>query len=297
MTIVSHNHDNETAVLDCVSRFFTSHWIGNILKKCNGPKEKGVPAISLLRYKLSNVFVGRSMYMQQRTGSFKESFSKNTFYRFLNSAKTNWLRFITHLTSTIINDDVRDLTDENRVNVFIVDDTLFNRTSCKKTELGSKVFDHTEMNYKKGFRLLTLGRTDGNTLMPVNSHLLGSSKESNIIGPVNSFDARSLAGKRRKLAQEKAPDVMMHLIDRAVSEGISADYVLFDSWFANPAQILDIKSRDIDVIAMIKKSSRIRYEYQGEQKNIKQIIALNKKRRGKSRYLLSNNERTKTSEL
>ena len=80
----------------------------------------------------------------------KKAFQKNTFYRFLNSVKTNWIRFTTHLASTIINDDVRDLTDENRVNVFIVDDTLSNRTSCKKTELGSKVFDHTEMNYKKG---------------------------------------------------------------------------------------------------------------------------------------------------
>lgn len=93
MSIISQDSENEVAVLDCVQRFFSSHKIGSLLKKCNGTKEKGVSAVSLLRYKLSNVFVGRSMYMQQRTGSFKEDFSKNTFYRFLNSTKTNWLRF------------------------------------------------------------------------------------------------------------------------------------------------------------------------------------------------------------
>ena len=93
MSIISQNSKNEAAVLDCVQRFFSSHRVGSLLKKCNGTKEKGIPAISLLLYKLSNIFVDRSMYMQQRTGSFKEDFSKNTFYCFLNSTKTNWLRF------------------------------------------------------------------------------------------------------------------------------------------------------------------------------------------------------------
>lgn len=289
MSIISQNSENEVAILECVQRFFSFHKVGSLLKKCNGTKEKGVPAISLLRYKLSNVFVGRSMYMQQRTGSFKENFSKNTFYRFLNSAKTNWLRFTSMLASQIINDEVKCLTEEKRSNVFIIDDTLFNRTSCKKTELGSRVFDHVEMKFRKGFRLLTLGWSDGNTFLPVNSCLLASSKESNIIGPAKEFDMRSIAGKRCKLAQMKAPDAMMNLIDTAVAAGISADYVLFDCWFANPAQIKALKSKNLDVIAMIKKSSRIKYEYEGEKLNIKQIYAKNKKRRGRSKYLLSVN--------
>ena len=62
---------------------------------------------------------------------------------------------------------------------------------------------------------------------------------------------------------------------------------LFDCWFANPAQITAIKSKGMDVIAMIKKSSRIQYQYEGQKLNIKQIYAKNKKRRGRSKYLLS----------
>ena len=167
--------------------------------------------------------------MQQRTDSFKEDFSKNTFYRFLNSAKTNWLRFTSLLAADIVNNDIRDLTDQERKNVFIIDDSLFNRTSCKKTELGSKVFDHTDMHFKKGFRMLTLSWSDGNTLIPVNSCLLASAKDTNIIGPIKDFDHRTLAGKRRKLAQAKAPEAMMTLLDTALSAGLNADYVLFDS--------------------------------------------------------------------
>ena len=259
MSSIPQNHSDDKALVDCVQKFFFKHHVGKILAKCNGLKEKGVAPVSLLRYKLSNIFVGRSMYMQQRTGSFKEEFSKNTFYRFLNSTKTNWLRFTSLLAADIVKNDIRDLTDETRKNVFIIDDSLFNRTSCKKTELGSKVFDHTDMHYKKGFRMLTLSWSDGNTLIPVNSCLLASTKEENIIGPVNNFDQRTLAGKRRKLAQTKAPEAMMTLLDTAVSTGLTAEYVLFDSWFSNPAQITAIK----------------------------EIYSRNKKRRGRSRYLLS----------
>ena len=287
MSIVSQNHTDEVVLLDCIQRFFSKHRIGTLLKKCNGTKEKGVPAISLLRYKLGNIFVGRSMYMQQRTGSFKEDFSKNTFYRFLNSTKTNWMKFTSLLAADIINNDIKPLTDDDRADVFIIDDSLFNRSSCKKTELGSRVFDHVEMKFKKGFRMLTLSWSDGNTLIPVNSCLIASSKGSNVIGPVTTFDKRTIAGKRRILAQTKAPEVMIRLLDKAISAGITAKYVLFDCWFANPAQITSIKSMDMDVIAMIKKSSKIRYGYQGQQLNIKQIHARNKKRRGRSKYLLS----------
>lgn len=170
---------------------------------------------------------------------------------------------------------------------FIIDDSLFDRTSCKKTELGSKVFDHTDMHFKKGFRMLTLSWSNGNTLIPVNSCLLASAKDTNIIGPVKSFDSRTIAGKRRKLAQTKAPEAMMTLLDTALNVGLNADYVLFDSWFSNPAQVTAIHSKGMDVIAMIKKSSRIKYSYCSEQLNIKEIYSRNKKRRGRSKYLLS----------
>lgn len=203
MSSILQNHFDENNLIDCVQRFFSKHHVGKLLAKCNGMKEKGVSPVSLLRYKFSNIFVGRSMYMQQRTGSFKEDFSKNTFYRFLNSVKTNWLRFTSLLTADIVNNDSRDLTNQERKNVFIIDDSLFNRTSCKKTELGSKVFDHTDMHFKKGFRMLTLSWSDGNTLIPVNSCLLASAKDTNIIGPVKDFDHRTLAGKDVSLLRQK----------------------------------------------------------------------------------------------
>ena len=286
-SILPQNQD-EKELFNAISSFFSRFTIGNLLRACNAQKEKGVPVTRIFKYKLCNVFTGRSMYMQQRTGSFHESFSKNTFYRFLNSTKTNWLKFTT-LLSKAVADTIEPLTGSDRINTFVVDDSLFERTSCKKTELGSKVFDHASMRYTKGYRLMTLGWTDGNTFLPINSSLLASSKTSNLIGPQQHYDGRSLAGQRRKLAQMKGTSVMVELLKTALNAGYKADYVLYDSWFSNPAQLVAVKNLGLDSIAMIKKSSRIRYEYEGQMLSIKKIYGICKKRRGRSRYLLSVN--------
>ncbi len=284
-SIISYNQKDKE-LFNAITSFFSVFQIGKLLRKCNAQKEKGVPVLDIFRYKLCNVFAGRSMYMQQKTGSYREKFSKNTFYRFINNARINWLRF-SSLLSKAVADKIEPLTDESRINAFVVDDSLFERTSCRKTELGSRVFDHTTMRYRQGFRLMTLGWTDGNTFLPVNSCLLASSKESNLIGPKKHYDGRSLAAKRRALAQMKGPDAMIQLLKAAQNAGHQADYVLFDTWFSNPSTLIAVKDLGLDSIAMIKKSSRIHYEYKGEMLSIKKIFGICKKRRGRSKYLLS----------
>ncbi|MBT9089472.1 hypothetical protein BTJ34_08850, partial [Lactobacillus delbrueckii subsp. bulgaricus] len=66
--------------------------------------------------------------------------------------------------------------------------------------------------------------------------------------------------------------------------------------FSNPHQIVQIRQRGlnviamvkkISVIAMVKKISKITYEFEGKRMNVKQIFNACKKRRGRSRYLLS----------
>ena len=287
MSIIPQNQQGEE-LFNTISSFFKTFKIGDLLRKCNACKQKGVPVLDIFKYKLCNVFSDRSMYMQMKTNSYHESFSKNTFYRFLDSAKTNWLRFTTLLSKKII-ESLEPLTSDDRINAFIIDDSLFERTSCKKTELGAKVFDHCTGRYKKGFRLLSLLWTDGNTAVPVNSCLLSSTQDKNVLGPEKTFDGRSLAGQRRTLSKMKGTKAMIELISRALSAGIKANYVLFDTWFSSPAQLLDIKKLGLDAIAMIRKSSKIRYIYEGEKLNLNKIYGMNKKRRGRSRYLLSVN--------
>lgn len=288
MSTIPHFNDNDHDLNTSISRFIKYFKISRLLRICRAEKEKGIPAIQVFQYLLCLIFSDRSMYMQIRTNSFEASFSKNTVYRFLNSTKTNWLRFTTLLSEMVVNQFMRGLTSDDRKDVFIIDDTLYARTGYKKSELVSKVFDHVTMKYKKGFRLLTLGWGDGNSFVPINFALLASSDEKNVLGPQKSFDKRSIAGRRRKQAQMKATDVTVELLKTAIHNGHSAKYVLFDTWFSTPRTICRIKKEcDLDTIAMIRKSSRIKYLWEGKKYDIKEIYSRNKKRRGRSKYLLS----------
>lgn len=287
MNIIPSNCFNEQNLSTSVNKFFKTFQLSSILTICNCKKLKGVKVMLLFSYILCNVFRDRSFYMQTQLNPETVSFSKNTYYRFLSNVKSNWLRFTTLLSEKIINSHIRQLTSDNRTDCFIVDDSLFERIGYKHTELVSKVFDHVSMKFKKGFRLMTLGWSDGVSFIPINFALLASHDDQKVLGPIQSFDKRSLAGRRRALAQTKGTDVMIKLLKTAINSGHKAKYVLFDSWFSNPAQLEKIKDLQMDAIAMIKRSSKIQYLYNREKLDIKQIFSMEKKRKGCSRYLLS----------
>ena len=78
------------------------------------------------------------------------------------------------------------------------------------------------------------------------------------------------------------------MLSKAIAAGHTAKYVLFDTWFSTPKGIIDIKEKiSLDVIAMVKKSGKVFYEYEGTQHDVKEIYSRSKKRRGRSKYLLS----------
>lgn len=119
----------------------------------------------------------------------------------------------------------------------------------------ARVFDHCSMKYRSGFRMLTLGWSDGNSFIPVSYSLLSAAEDKNLLCGGKPHDGRSLAGRRRLQSRRKATDVMVELIHSAQRAGITAKFVLFDSWFSAPKTILELKKQEhLDTIAMMKKA-------------------------------------------
>ncbi|MBT9003383.1 hypothetical protein BTH72_08880, partial [Lactobacillus delbrueckii subsp. bulgaricus] len=56
-------------------------------------------------------------------------------------------------------------------------------------------------------------------------------------------DKRTIAAKRRIMAQSKGTDVVIQLLNQALKAGLTAKYVMFDTWFSNPHQIVQISQR------------------------------------------------------
>ena len=137
-------------------RFFSRFQIGGILRECNAYKERGIPALTVLAYLFSLTFKGRSLYLDTLLKK-APGFCKDTAYRFRNSVKINWLRFVTTLSYRIYHTAIKPLTDEARECAFIIDDSVFERARSKCVELLARVYDHAGNRYTLGFRLLTLG--------------------------------------------------------------------------------------------------------------------------------------------
>ena len=100
-------------------------------------------------------------------------------------------------------------------------------------------------------------------------------------------DKRTVGYKRRQLSMQKGTSVMLELLKEAKKANIPAKYVLFDSWFSSPSSIHAVKGIGYDIIGMVKKTPKMFFRYNGEDLSLMSIYNKNKKRRGRSRYLLS----------
>lgn len=270
-----------------VADFFKEHKIGKALKQSHFFKQKGFPCKDVLQFLVTLVFVGKNLWRYLDTDAGSVPFQKDVVYRFLNNCCYNWRKFLLLLGSQIIQNRIVPLTDEKRVNVFIIDDSLFSRSRSKTVELLARVYDHVEHKYVRGFRMLTLGWSDGNTFLPLAFSLLSSEKESNRLQGMSAIDKRTNGYKRRKEAIQKSTEVLLELLKQAKAHMVPAIYLLFDSWFAFPGVIRKVLEQKIHTICMLKSVPTVKYEYQGQKLTLNNLYATVKKKRGRAKILTS----------
>lgn len=171
--------------------------------------------------------------------------------------------------------------------MLIVDDSSYDKNRSKSVELLARCFDHAsqKMRFYKGFRMLTLGWSDGTTFMPVDFSLL-SSKNSVINGVSQNIDKRSSGYKRRLEALQTAPEQIPTMIQRAMNSGIEATYVLMDTWFTHQPLIKEITDQGLDVIGMVKNLKQ-RYLMKGKKVSLKELYSLASPVQGKKGILRS----------
>jgi hypothetical protein len=208
---------------------------------------------------------------------------KDAVYRFLNHPGFAWRRFLLSLSSDTTK-KIRPLTSSKRVTVFIVDDSMYERNRSKKVELVARFKDHATNCFYKGFRMLTLGWSDGHTFIPVDFSLLSSLK-SQINGIMEGIDKRTSGYKRRLEALRPAPEVIPTMIDRALAAGMTASYVLMDSWFTHAPLIGAILERGLDVIGMVKNDNK-RYLVGQRRLSLKQLYYAATPVEGKNKNIL-----------
>ncbi len=160
------------------------------------------------------------------------SFGKDAAYEILKGCNSNWRRLLLTLGVRLY-EFINPLTDETRESVLIVDDSTYDRSRSKKVELRCRVLDHTSGRFVKGFRMLTVCWSDGVSCLPMDFALLSSAEaKKRLCESQKKMDKRCCTWQRRKEATVKATDHLCEMVERILSAGVKAKYLLMDSWFA-----------------------------------------------------------------
>lgn len=281
----------ETVTLENqISSFFHNHNLGDLLRQSNVRKDKGVSLGTLFPFLLTMAFTGKNLFRllsAPDTADIPSGIGKDVVYRFLNGVSSNWRKFLLLLSTKIVVQKLLPLTDDSTTKVLIADDTLYRRDRSKRVELLARIHDHNTKRYHRGFRMLTLGWSDGNSFIPMLFSLLSSAKEENrLAGMRTDLDKRTNGYKRRQESLKKAPDVLVDLVKMAMAAGTGARYLLFDSWFAAPVTIRRIHALGMHTICMLK-DSKTRYDFQGDGMTLKELFNWVRKRPGRAKVLAS----------
>ena len=179
MNRIAHNTSKNESAEAIIEKFTKENCVSDLLCSVCKTKVKGISNISILRFLMGVIFTGRSIN-QNLEASRNPGFAKDTVYRFLSSC-SGWFKSLPKIAASLVEKFFKPLTDESRDNVLIIDDSAFSRERSKKVELLARTFDHARNKFSKGFRLLTVGWSDGNSFVPVDYSLLSAGKDSNLI--------------------------------------------------------------------------------------------------------------------
>ena len=140
----------------------------------------------------------------------------------------------------------------------------------------SRIYDHANHKYLRGFSMVTLGWTDSFSFVPVDFALIGSSREKNIYSKeMNEIDRRSYMHRKYRQITQTKPEVALNMIKNILNLGVVADFILMDSWYANEPLIQKIKELGLDVIGMVK-NGRQTYSYKGKRYTLKELSVIAK---------------------
>lgn len=267
-----------------IDRAFCSLKFKTWLCKSNIVKKDGYPAahillvvfvLPLLRLKTVNSFCNKKWHQWSVAG-------KDTFYRF--KARTyRWRSMLYKVIGEISNQLQFDQAPQKDT-YFIVDDTPIPKRG-KLMENVSYIYDHSKGRSILGFCIVSLGLFTGSGYYPLDFSYWVSKRHHQKSPIVDPSDSRSISGQMSHEALHYTKlDLALRMIQRAVSQGLKAGYVLFDSWYAWPAFIMAVGKikKGLQVICRLK-DSKVLYEYKGKKYRLSALYQKVKKDLSKSK--------------
>jgi len=202
---------------------------------------------------------------------------KDAFYRLCNNPMVDWRRlhygFVKHFLATSQHPLLKESHD-HKPRCWVIDDTIGGKTGRTIEGVG-KLFDHVSHGYVLGLKYLFLGFWDGTSFIPVDFSIhreRGKNKKKPFGLRLKDYARRFVTVRPEKspvqtrfaeLDSDKISGTIK-MLKRAAKNGITADYLLVDSWFVCDELIKFVAtSPKIGHILGQCKNDNRKYTYQG----------------------------------
>lgn len=253
-----------------MTRWFKQFCSSEQLRKAGFYKRSGASILSLLRLLAVLPMTGFNLYTFKNTDLPVPG--RDAFYRMLQQPGYNWRVLLYSIAQRLIA-CLSPLTARANPRVLIVDDSSYKRDRSKQVEYLGKQHDHSQGRYYRGFRMLTLAWSDGHSCIPCELELLTNASAEKRYGPDPTIDKRTVMGRRVRAATQKATDLTIKMVKRARSYLKDIEYVLFDSWFAQPG-IIHAIAQHTPVVCRLKDIAAIKLLYNNRIYSVKSLPGL-----------------------
>jgi len=253
-------------------------------------KEKGISVLIIIKILISFPFIEQKNVHQFVNSYWQRftNFGKDVYYRLKNNPQINWRKFLFAVVKrAIITLSERESSEtKTGIRAFIFDDTTITKTGIL-TEGVSRVWNHVMQKAVLGYQLLVMGFYDGTMFMPIDFsfHREKGKNKKNKFGLKPKYlkkqfkkkrDNKSQGYLRKKELDQSKISMVVKMIKSAIRNGITADYVITDSWFTCWELVKTAIENNMIYIGMFSKAKTL-FLFNKKKLSYKSIRKLSRK--------------------
>ena len=243
--------------------------ITKILKQSNFVKrEVGYPPFQIILHFLY------MLIMQKRQSTFiknsDKAYGKDVYYRFIKEKRYNWRKLLL-LSATEILKKIKPLHKNGEYRLLIIDDTVepkrgkFIEGTCKY------IWSNKEHRSINALNIVSLNYADSHSTFQLDFSIkMNDSKRKSTSEFTAKLHHRSNAYQRKSEIIKGKNMLALEMLERALDNGIDADYLLVDSWYAKPNFIKEANTLGMPVIARLPNNKLI-WNFKGKYKTLNAI--------------------------
>ncbi len=199
------------------------------------------------------------LVMNKRQSAFVkqsgDAYGKDTYYRFVKDTRYNWRKLLILSAMALIR-KIRPLQKEGDHRLLIIDDTVEPKRGKQIEGSCKSIYSNKEHRTINGVNIVSINYNDTHSTFQLDFSLrLNDSRRLEVADFTNILHHKSNAHKRRIEGLDGKNIIALNMVNRALNQGVEADYLLVDSWYAKPDFITQASELGMPVIARITNHS------------------------------------------